>query len=836
MIKTIRSDVSWVAGLIIYLWLKLKQHKTAKRILLWIAAIFVIAWIIFGDNAIMVAGLLISLGANLALLMSMMIMQFVAIFFFMSQTKIIVVRPGDPKSVTLASYWGQPALVKTMREWLHLFNDQKKFKEMGGRYISGILLCGGPGCLSGDTVVGINRGGASRNITLKELVYKFNGGTSDGGYGARAWDLSIPTMIRSMDKSDGDAIRLVQLESAVASGVKKTYILHTIGGRTIRGTEDHPIFGPDFRARGKGLGSLRPGDKIYVDGGQSDRGRTIKPRYKMVYGVHGHPFANHKDRGKDEFPLHRLIVEAQLNDLDLEDYIRRLHENDVGGLEFLDPKLIHVHHIDGDSDNNDPSNLVAIEALEHHRMEALAYKWRNVNYLAAIDEVEFVVPSGLEDGEETYDLTVSMNENFIANGIVVHNTGKSFLARALSGSGGLAFVGIEASGFRGMFWGVDVLRVISIFKKARGLAREFGSAILFLDEIDAVGMSRGGVQGGGQTQMMGGMMGMGGSGALTRLLFEMDGLGEQSDFDRCQNIARKKFGLPLLVEGTLLVMGSTNRPDVLDPALMRPGRFDKKIQVDPPDKAGRREVVEGYLATIKHDDTVNVDSLVADTAWSTPAKICAALTKDAVRLAIFGGRDAVSQRDIENAMMEQAMGIPQPISDWEPDQQRQVAIHEASHAVAQYHLRKDEKIAHLTITRRTGSLGFMLPVSLTDVYAMPLEMLVADVMVALAGHIGTEIVLGKPWTGAGSDLMVVRQRVEYLAAYGYLGFIPMGREAGDGHTAEVDNFVRKCVDGTRNLLITHRGQLDILTTELLDKKDLSGDEVMALLGRKEKTK
>src|SRR3990167_2057182 len=373
----------------------------------------------------------------------------------------------------------------------------------------------------------------------------------------------------------------------------------------------------------------------------------------------------------------------------------------------------------------------------------------------------------------------------------------------------------------------DTMKVMQFFGNAKKMARQYGACIGYIDELDAIGASRGGVQGGGQVMgMMGGMGGMGASGALTRLLYEMDGLGEVSDWENCQNTTRKWFGLPEIPRGTVLIMGSTNRRDVLDPALMRPGRFDQIVQVDPPDKKGREAVIRGYLKTVKKDDKIDVEVLVSSTSWATPAKIASAITKTAVRYAIFDKRDSISKKDIEKALIEQAVGIAQPVADMDEKQLEQIAYHEAGHAIAEYYFCPHRKIAYLTITRRSEALGFMLPVSKTDIYSMPLEDITGDIQVSLAGHVATEICLGRAWTGASSDFEHVRARVRYLASLGYLGYLPMDDSK---HSEEVEAFVKKCLDATRVLLLKHRKELEDLARTLLERRDMSGEEVVEVI-------
>ena len=433
-----------------------------------------------------------------------------------------------------------------------------------------------------------------------------------------------------------------------------------------------------------------------------------------------------------------------------------------------------------------------------------------------------------------------MGGQFI-NGLLLYGepgTGKTLLAKAMAGEAGIAFISIEGSGFRGMFWGVDVLRMIWYVNKARKLAREYGACIAYIDEIDAVGMSRGGVMGGGQTQMgmggMGGMMG-GGSGALTRLLYEMDGIGEQSRMEKFQARIYRLFRKPIpRRKWHVLFMGSTNRPDVLDPALTRPGRFDRTIVVDKPDRSGRREIVKYYLSKIAHDDTVDIESIISDTSWATPAKIMSAITKDSVRLALFDHRDKISQRDIELAFQEQAMGLENPIEEMEEDQRRQVAIHEAGHAVAQHYLRPDERIVRVSIIRRSEALGYVLPVPNYDIYALPLRVLVADVLVSLAGHVAVKIFLGEYWTGATSDFQSVRNRIWTLASLGYFG--PPTAEPSlafqqQAKNSQVDRFWTQAEESVERLLIQHMREVEAITQALLERGDLNGKECLEIIAR-----
>lgn len=440
-----------------------------------------------------------------------------------------------------------------------------------------------------------------------------------------------------------------------------------------------------------------------------------------------------------------------------------------------------------------------------------------------------------------YDRTEfqKMGGRFI-NGLLLYGppgTGKTLLAKAMAGEAGVAFISVEGSGFRGMFWGMDVLRMMSYIGKAKKLARQYGACIAFIDEIDAVGTSRGSVMGGQQAMgMRGGMFG-GGTGALTRLLYEMDGVEEKSRTERWKAKIYQLLGVdPPPRDWHVLFMGSTNRPDVLDPALTRPGRFDRTLEVAAPDKTGRREIVKYYLDQIVHDDSVDVEAIVQDTAWATPAKIMAAITKDAVRLALFDGRNKVAQKDIDQAFQEQAFGLEKPIEEMQDEQRRQIAYHEAGHAVAFHHFRPEHRIVRATIIGRGGgTLGYVQPVPKYEEYVIPLRVLVADIMVSLAGHVATKVFLGEYWTGAYSDFDKVRSRITHLAALGYFG-PPLARPATMfdsnefmGREKDIERFWRQLEDQCERFVRSHAREVDAVALALLEKESLTGEEVARIV-------
>lgn len=429
-----------------------------------------------------------------------------------------------------------------------------------------------------------------------------------------------------------------------------------------------------------------------------------------------------------------------------------------------------------------------------------------------------------------------MGGQFI-NGLLLYGppgTGKTMLAKCMAGEAGVAFMSIEGSGFRAMFFGVDVLKMIAFVSKARKLAREYGACIAFIDEIDAVGGSRGGVMGGRQN-FGGGAMGMmgGGTGALTRLLYEMDGVEQKTRFEKLQAwyYTRILHQPPPKRNWHVLFMGSTNRPDSLDAALIRPGRFDRMIAVEHPDRTGRRAIIDYYLSKIQHDETVDVEAIVSDTPGYTPAQIMAAITKDAVRLAIFDDRMKVSQRDIDMAFQEQASGLENPIEELEDIQREQIAYHEAGHAVAIYHLFPERRIVRATIVRRSGALGHVRSVENVEKYARPLTEYVKQIMVSLSGDIATRIRFNEPWTGMaggfGSDYSHVRGLLFALGDAGYFG--PPIDDPTKIYQKELKAFWEDSANKTERLLRQHWLEVDAIAQALIQNGDLSGKEVNQII-------
>ena len=288
-----------------------------------------------------------------------------------------------------------------------------------------MVLNANTGCIQGDVEIALNRAGKGFKMALRDVVTRFNGGHLPRKHGSgKSWDLSIPTMVQ---REVAGEVRLVRLKAAWCSGLKQTYTVTTDTGRSIRATDEHPFLTERGWLR---LDQLVPGDLVHVRGSQGGQGRGQKLTYSLRT-VPLHPFRGRRNikMGGNTVPFHRLVAEAQINALLVEEYLTRCRIGPVAGLQFLDPKEWSVHHIDHDPTNNDPANLKVLTPVEHHRLHAAEGNDRNVRQRVAVERVVSVVPYGVE---ETYDLEVEDDpHNFIANGFVVHNTGKTlFLMNA----------------------------------------------------------------------------------------------------------------------------------------------------------------------------------------------------------------------------------------------------------------------------------------------------------------------------------------------------------------------------------------------------------------------
>jgi SNF2-related domain/Intein splicing domain/Helicase conserved C-terminal domain/HNH endonuclease len=272
-----------------------------------------------------------------------------------------------------------------------------------------VLLAFEMGCLAGDTVINLNRGGKGFNMRLDLLVER----QTDG-----IWRPEISTMVaRNVD----GVRRLARLEKAWFSGMKETYEITTIEGRKIRATDEHPFQTVEGWAR---LDDLNRGDQVLVDAGRSKKGRTApKAYYKQIFGMQHHPYRTWWANKYWAVPEHRMVAEADLNNMSFETFCKMVERGEIEFMSFLDPAVYAVHHIDHNHLNNAPENLMPMTHSQHHVLHVKEGKDRNVLHQIGAETILSIKKFG---EEPTYDIAVEDDpHNFLANGFVVHNTGKT---------------------------------------------------------------------------------------------------------------------------------------------------------------------------------------------------------------------------------------------------------------------------------------------------------------------------------------------------------------------------------------------------------------------------
>ena len=417
-------------------------------------------------------------------------------------------------------------------------------------------------------------------------------------------------------------------------------------------------------------------------------------------------------------------------------------------------------------------------------------------------------------------------------------TGKTFLAGVIAAEAGIPFIYVDASSLRSMWMGVDALIIMSLFSKARKLGRKYagssgrGACILFMDELDSIGMSRGGMQGGQQQAgVMGGMFGMGGFG-LNTLLNQMDSLGQHVE-DRMSQKMLRWLGV---VRGTIpakpvvFVIGATNRPDVLDAALVRPGRLDRRINVYVPDGDGRRDIIEHYLALKAHDPEMPMDLMVQDSVGWTPIMI-KTIINEALIIAHDEGRDALTYKDWLHARDSRELGLKQPIRKMRPDERRAIAYHEAGHAVVAHYIMTEQRIQKASIIRMGDALGVVMRENKEERYATHAREIEGSIMVALGSRAVEELFLDTKMAGAHSDLQTATSlAMTYISSLGMgptLLAIPSSPMGGIPMPVlrTADELLRQLFEETKRLVLQKDFVVHAVANALLEREELIGSEL-----------
>ena len=400
-------------------------------------------------------------------------------------------------------------------------------------------------------------------------------------------------------------------------------------------------------------------------------------------------------------------------------------------------------------------------------------------------------------------------------------TGKTLLARAVAGEAGVSFFRISGAEFVEMFVGVGAARVRDLFKQAREKKR----CIIFIDELDAIGKSRiNNIAGGNDEREQ----------TLNQLLVEMDG------FDATAG---------------LIILAATNRPDVLDPALLRPGRFDRQVLVDRPDLKGREAILQIHSKPVKLDPEVDLSVVARITSGFSGADL-ANIVNEAALLAVRGGRKLVSQRDFDEAIEKTVAGLQKKTRVLRSEERKLMAYHEAGHALVAAFTPNADPVQKISIIPRGFALGYTLQMPVEDRYTITQSDLMGKIDILLGGRIAEEMISGEFSTGAASDLTkatdIARKmitdygmsdRFRHVALTSRGTGIPgterqepmFQREYAESTQQYVDEEIARMVDEeyrkTKDTLEKHRDLLNAVAEKLLEKETLEEKEFKALIGQ-----
>ncbi len=421
-------------------------------------------------------------------------------------------------------------------------------------------------------------------------------------------------------------------------------------------------------------------------------------------------------------------------------------------------------------------------------------------------------------------------------------TGKSYLAQCMSTEAGVPFAYASAASFQAMFIGMNVLMIKRLYLKARRLAREYGACVVFMDEIDAIGMSRSASAGRGIGMGMGGGLfgaGGGGMGGLNELLMQMDP----------PNIETGWFKKILRILGLyhsrvqnqpVLTVGATNIPESLDPALLRPGRFDRKIHVAPPTDKYRGEVIEYYLNKVTHDPNISIPTLVARMVEYTPVAIKHVIN-EAVIIAHFDVRDSVTYKDLVEAQDVHEFGLRQ-LAELTPIERRRLAYHEAGHAVACYYLMDRYFPAFVTIHQHgdlEGAAAFAAWRQTETIVTQNKEDVLARIQVSLASRAAEELFLDVSLNGVTGDFASATElATRYVGIYGMDGtltsYIPFLATGGGVTgvpklTERVEAILQSQFKAVKRLFQEHREAVMAVAESLIERDELVAEEIKQLI-------
>jgi len=425
-------------------------------------------------------------------------------------------------------------------------------------------------------------------------------------------------------------------------------------------------------------------------------------------------------------------------------------------------------------------------------------------------------------------------------------TGKTYMAKAMAAEAGVPFLFVSSSAFQSMFYGQTNRKIRSYFRELRKYARREGGAIGFIEEIDAIGGARGGMGNGRHHD--------GVAGVVNELLIQLQSFdqppksirlrGALVDFVNNWLPTGHHFDKPANPPANILVIGATNRAADLDPALVRPGRFDRSIYFDLPSKSGRREILDYYLAKKAHDaeldDPAKRDTLAAMTFGYSPVML-EHLLDEALVWALRRNATGLGWDDIQQAKMTEEIGLAQPVEYVEAER-RTIATHESGHATVAWLVGKGRKMEVLSIVKRKDALGLLSHSVEEERFTQTRTEIEALIQIAFGGMVAEEMFFGETSSGVASDLQAAT-----VAACQMIGSLGMGSTlisaaaldmpgnivtkvtAVDSGREEVEQLLRSAKDDVRTMLEDNRSVIEALRDALLDRDELVGIEILDVI-------
>ena len=441
-------------------------------------------------------------------------------------------------------------------------------------------------------------------------------------------------------------------------------------------------------------------------------------------------------------------------------------------------------------------------------------------------------------------------------------TGKTHMAKAMAAEAGVPFFFVSAPAFTSMFQGASARRIRSFFKALKKAAAKEGGAIGFIEEIDAVAKARGGMHAFSTHQSSGVTVeqftGTGdASSMVNELLIQLQSFDAQPTSHRMKNWligginsflpARRQLNKATPPYNNVLIIGATNRADALDPALLRPGRFDRTLFFEIPSKAGRRDLLDYFLERRAHDPEMDREDLREElasmTLGHTPAML-EHILDEALVWAIREGRRELNWRDIQRARLSEEIGLGQPVAYTERERVL-IATHEGGHAVAAYLCAKDRKLEVLSIITRRQALGLLAHSDAEERFTRTKSELEATLKITLAGMAAEKIFFGESGTGPASDLTTATELAAQMVGSFGMGSSLISYEAADNGQSgpnivakiltnedakrEVEELMRLHQDQVAYLLERNRDLVEALRDALLEQEELLGDDIAAVI-------